>query len=222
VYQIKQDEHIAQTRDFVEFAKNSDGNYWIAGHWPAGSFPLVRALGEFGTPEQRARIEKIQNAAGSQGGQQPNDGTRLLVFRSGYLDLSSMDTGMQKLVRAWLAKGQLRPVGPGAAQLMPTIIELGSHIPEGENSVLGRRLLFAIDHFKGHMAFEQPEFIAAYRATSWAPPGIAANVEPIYRDEQVAVFDQPIAGAKIFSYSYPTIYFEQKSPIPQFHGHLAK
>lgn len=222
VYQVKQVEHIAQTRDFVEFAKNSDGNYWIAGHWPAGSLSLVRAVGEFGTSEQQARVEKIKNAPGSQGGEQPNDGSRLLLFRSGYLDLSSMDTGMQKLVREWLAKGQLRPVGPGAAEPLPTLIELGNYIPENENSVLGKRLLFAIDHYRGHMAFEQPEFIAPYRATSWAAPDTKADVEPLYRDKQVAVFDRPIEDANIFSYAYPTRYFEQKSPIPQFHGHLAK
>jgi hypothetical protein len=222
VYQVKQVEHIAQARDFVEFAKNSDGHYWIAGHWPIGSFPLLRALGEFGTPEQEARVEKIRNAPGSQGGEQPNDGSQLLVFRSGYLDLSSMHTGMQELVRAWLTKGQVRPVGPGASQPLPTLIELGSHIPEGENGMLGKRLLFAIDYFKGHMAFEQPEFIAPYRATSWAAPGTKADVEPIYRDEQVAVFDRPVENAKVFSYPYPSRYFEQKSPIPQFRGHLAE
>jgi hypothetical protein len=222
VYQVKQAEHIAQARDFVDFAKNSDGKYWIAGHWPSGAFPIVRAWGETGTPEQAARVNQIINAPGSQGEEQPNDGTRLLVYRSGYLDLSSMDTGMQKLVREWMAKGQLRPVGPGASQLLPTLVELGNHIPEKENSALGKRLLFAIDYFKGHMAFEQPEFIAPYRAISLAAPGATADAEPIYHDEQVAVFDRPVAGAKIFSYAYPTRYFEQKSPIPQFHGHLAK
>jgi hypothetical protein len=221
-YQIKQVEHIAQTRDFVEFAKKSDGHYWIAGHWLPSSFYLLRAQGDLGNADEQARVNRIAEAPGSRGGEQPKDGSRMLMVRSGYLDASTQNDELAKQVRTWFEKGQLRAVGPGASQPLPTLIEAGDHIPAGENTSLGRRLLFAIDLYEGHMVFEQPEFIEAYRPTSWAAAGTQADVEPVYRDEQVAVFDRPVKDGKVFSYVWPARYYQLKSPIPKFRGHLAK
>jgi hypothetical protein len=220
-YQFKQVSHINEMLDFVDFAKSATSRYWIAGPWPNNTFPLVKARGELGTPEQQSRIEAIINEPGSRGPDQPNDGAKPLMFRSGYTDLGSIDEDLAAKIRSWLSKGQVRAQGPRAAGPLPTLIEVGDQIPEGADTTLGKRLLFVIDYYSGHMIFEQPTFHAPYRATSWLPASSTSaptGIEPIYRDEQFVAYDQPVDGAKNYGYVWPAPYFQMKSPKPKWHG----
>lgn len=223
-YQRKQAENISQFGDFLEFAKIAPGHYWIAGNWPLNSRSLFWARGEFGTPEQQARVESICNAPGSLGREQPNDGSRIVMFRTGYISQETLHADLAQRVRSWLDKGQFRPVGGGASDVLPTVIEIGDHIPAGDSRMLGQRILFAVDYYHSHMIFEQPEFIAPYRPTSWVPASAVAAVdaEPIYRDAEVAVYDRPVEGAKILSYVWPADYYKLSAPPVKFHGRQAE
>jgi hypothetical protein len=125
-------------------------------------------------------------------------------------------------MREWLDRGQARPVGGGADEFLPPIVEIGDEIPAGENAELGHRILFAADYYNGRLAFEQTEFVPAFRATSWVPVGTASDIKPIYSDSKVAVYDAPMKDAKIFSYPWPARYYEISPPAVQFHGHPAK
>jgi len=224
-YQHKQIEQVSEARKFVDFAKTSQDRYWLAGHWPINAFSLLRARGEIGTPEQIERIQAILDAPGSQNLEQPDDGSRMLLLRSGYSDLASILPELADRIRGWLAAGQVHAQGPGASDALPDIIEVGDHLPQGADRMLGTRLLFLIDHYQSHMVFEQPEFIATYRATSWLPAADlaqAAGAEPIYRDEEFAAFEIPVEGGKIFSFAWPARYFQFKSPKPQRQSSLGK
>jgi hypothetical protein len=222
-YQHKQLERIAEMRDLIAFAKSATDRYWIAGHWPSNAYSLLRVWDELGTAEERARVEAIIDAPGTQDQAQPDDGSKILVLRSGYTDISTMPADLSQRVTQWLNKGQLRPHGPREA--LPTVIEVGDHLSEGLNSMLGKRLLFVIEHYKGHMIFEQTEFISEYRASSWLPTADtnkSGTARPIYSDAEFTAYDVPVEGGKIFSYAWPARYYVFSSPNPQRRGTLAK
>jgi hypothetical protein len=205
-YQLKQVENIKELYDFVDFAKTTNERYWVVGYQPVSAFRLARARGDLGTPEQAARIQSICDPPDEFIQEQPADAPKIIMFRIGYTDLKAVRADVATRIRSYLEKGQLRPVGPGAHEVLPTLIELGDHINEGENSILGKRILFAIDYFHGRRIYEQPTFVPAYRATSWVPATTKVEGAPLYRDAEVAVYDRPIEGAKIFSFVWPARY----------------
>lgn len=215
-YQLKQQAYIDQMRDLVDRGHEPDDGYRIVGHWARQTLPLLGALGELGAPDSRQEWERFSAESIRLGGDLQDNGQSLLMSLSGYTDLSHTSEEFAAQIRDWLAKGQVRAYRPREKEIIPLWIEIGSHVPQGEDTVLGKRLLSFLDYYQNQMVFPQTHFVQPYKSTSWVANADRRDdgnsAQPVYQDAEVAAFDLPIENAQYFGYPWPEKYFRMKSP----------
>jgi len=215
-YQIKQQAYIDQTRHLADRGHDPASQYRIVGHWARQTLPYLGASGQLGDASRRQEWEKFSSDSVQLGGDVNDYGQSLLMSLSGYTDLSHTTDEFASQIRDWLAKGQVRAYLPEENEYIPTWIEIGPHVPAGEDLTLGNRLLGFIDHYQNQMVFPQTHFAQPHKSTSWIPRAKAGEngilSPPFYQDDDVAAFDRPIEGAQIFGYPWPEKYFRMKTP----------
>lgn len=215
-YQLKQQAYINQMRDLIDRGHKPDDAYRIVGHWARQTLPLLGATGELGDPNSRQAWDRFSAESIKLGGDLQDNGQSLLMSLSGYTDLSHTSDEFAAQIRDWLAKGQVRAYRPRENEIIPLWVEIGSHVPQDENSVLGKRLLRFVDYYQNQMVFPQTHFVQPYKSTSWVLGSDLGDdkisAEPIYQDAEVAAFDLPIDNAQYFGYPWPEKYFRMKSP----------
>ena len=208
-YQAKQDEHALLTAKLAAASDAIAPDVHLAGQYSKNTLVYVRYLRRQNGLATEPLIPPLA---------EPGD-TKLVLVRTGYISLARTAPDWLDTVRSYLEKGQVRSVFSDDKQPLPDVVEVGEQVPPGTNDELGRRILFVQDYYQGHMAFELPEFIAAYAATSWVDSQQAKNVpglsQPIYDDHQVAAFDKPVAdAAQTLGFPWPARIYNFRPPRP--------
>ena len=205
-YQAKQREYLAQAEILLRAAQKLPPDVRLLAHYSANAFPLV--LLELNRKSAERPFIMPPKAT--------DDDDRLLMTRLDYITFSKSFPGREARMTGWLKKGQVRSVLAENVDALPAVIEMGEQVPVGSDPNLGRRILFATEYYRGFKIFELPQFIAAYRTTSWLARDrtlkIPADWKPIYTDQHFLGFDGDVGGDQRFGYPWPARYFNLKAP----------
>jgi hypothetical protein len=119
----------------------------------------------------------------------------------------------RELFDNWVNHGQVRGVGEDADAALPSLIEFGPGIPEGNDYGLSERILFMNKYYQGHQLHKVNEFIPEYRSLTWVPvASVPAGAKPVYQDEEFAALEQPVEGGEVFGYVWPEAYYGERHP----------
>jgi hypothetical protein len=199
VFQVKQLEHIDITADVIEYVEESKDPSKILGHFAKGMAPYLEVKDGVELPESTTV--------------RPQEGDHeFLMTRTGYINIERMEESWKSRLMKWLEEGRVRGVGDSAGAALPSVIKIGDAIPEGENKELGKRILFMIDRYRGHMVFTLPEYIPDYLPTCWSPSSSTKRDGTIYQDAAYFATDEPTGDCVIYSYVWPARYYNQ--PLP--------
>jgi hypothetical protein len=206
-YQTKQQERIALTSKLAEAGQIIGSDVRVLGQYDTISEPYVRVHRRRAGQE----FDPVVPPLAKEGD------TKFVMVRTGYVGLGRFAPKWVETIRAYLDKGQVRPVFADEAQAkpFPDVVEIGEQVPEGTNRALGRRIAFLQDYYQGHMAFELPEFIADYAATSWtvSPKQATDASNRIYKDDEFIGFDREESGARqLLGFPWPARIYNFRAP----------
>lgn len=200
VFQVKQVEHINITSDVIAYVAQSKDRSKILGHFAKGMAPYLEVKNGVTLPESTTAEPQ-------------EDDNEFLMTRTGYINIERIEDSWKNRLMRWLEEGRVRGVGASADAALPSVIKIGDAIPEGENTELGKRILFMIDRYKGHMVFTLQEHIRDYLPTCWSPSSATKLDDAIYQDSSFYATDEPTADCVIYSYVWPARYYNQ--PLPR-------
>jgi hypothetical protein len=139
----------------------------------------------------------------------------MLMIRPAYLFTARMwiNPEHRKVFDEWINHGQVRGVGDDADAALPSLIEFGPGISEGNDYELSERILFMNKYYQGHQLHKVEEFVPEYRSLTWVPINLVpAGAKPVYQDDEFAALEQPVEGGDVYGYVWPEAYYGERHP----------
>jgi hypothetical protein len=201
-YQVKQQEAIDISKTLFEYIEAHPDAPPLVGYRPVPAFGYVAKDMGIKIPEKASVWAEPDQSV-------------MLMIRPAYLFVARMRLNPQhrELFDNWVNHGQVRGVGEDADAALPSLIEFGPGIPEGNDYGLSERILFMNKYYQGHQLHKVNEFIPEYRSLTWVPvASVPAGAKPVYQDEEFAALEQPVEGGEVFGYVWPEAYYGERHP----------